>query len=36
LNSPSSTDHLTMRPTVLRLCKISPSKKLETTLILCY
>jgi hypothetical protein len=34
-NSPSSTDHLTIRPTVSRLRRISPRGKLETTLILC-
>jgi hypothetical protein len=34
-NSPNSTDHLTMRPTVSWLCKISKRGKLEMTLILC-
>jgi hypothetical protein len=35
LNSPNSTNDLTMRPMVPRLRKISPRGKLETTLILC-
>jgi hypothetical protein len=34
-NSPNSTDHLTMHPTVSRLSRISSMGKLETTLILC-
>jgi hypothetical protein len=34
-NSPSSTDHLMIHPTVSRLRRISPRGKLETTLILC-
>jgi hypothetical protein len=34
-NSPNSTDHLTMHPTVSRLRNIYPRGKLETTLILC-
>jgi hypothetical protein len=34
-NSPSSTDHLTICPTVSRLHRISPRGELETTLILC-
>jgi hypothetical protein len=34
-NSPNSTDHLTMFPTVSRMRKISLRGKLETTLILC-
>jgi hypothetical protein len=35
LNFPSSTNHLTMRSVVSRLCRISPKGKLETTLTLC-